>query len=364
MSVSIFDIANIFALKGHVSQIQRWEVGHINETFVVQTGLNGRVTRYVMQRINHHVFQDPSALMENIVKVTTYLRKRIQEHGGDPDRETLTLVPTRDGRLFHPCKTGDFWRTYRFIEGTRTYQQVVNLEHLYEAARAIGRFLRLLDAFPAEELHITIPDFHHTPKRFHAFIQALDADQHNRAYEARDVIQFALERADIADTIIAPLTNGELPQRVTHNDTKLNNVLIDEATGKGICVVDLDTVMPGSSLFDFGDFVRSAANTGEEDDIHLDRVGLDLDRFRTITKGYLQETADTLTQQERALLHESPRILTYELGLRFLTDYLNGDVYFRIHRPRHNLDRARAQFKLVEDIEQKTGEMNRIVGSA
>ncbi len=356
-----FEIANTFALHGPIADIQRWEMGHINDTFVVRLHQRGNTSRYIIQRINQHVFRQPRELMENIVRVTTFLRRKIRVLGGDPERETLTLIPTRSGDSYHIAEDGDFWRVYRFIEGATSYQEVLDLNHLYQAARAVGRFLRLLDDFPAKDLHITIPDFHHTPKRFQALVRALDADAYNRAHAARDVIEFALARAEMAGLLIDALEAGDLPQRVTHNDTKLNNVLIDDATGEGVCVVDLDTVMPGSSLFDFGDFVRSAANTGAEDERNLDRVGLDLDRFKAVVRGYLAETADALTPLERAWLPLSTRILTYELGLRFLTDYLEGDVYFRTHRPHHNLERARAQFKLMEDMEHKEGVMERIV---
>lgn len=355
------DILHQFVFDGDIIDTQLCKYGHINDTFVVHTAGKDCSRRFIVQRINHHVFRQPDALMTNIVRITRFLREKIVAAGGDPDRETLTLIPVKDGRLYHVTAEGNYWRSYHFIEGARTYQQVLSSEHLYQAARTFGRFIRLLEDFPAYELHVTIPDFHHTPKRFEALVQAVDADTHNRALFARDAIAFAEARVPEITLIVDALERGDLPQRVTHNDTKFDNVLIDDATGEGLCVVDLDTVMPGSALFDFGDFVRSGANTGAEDEQNLARVSLDLSYFEAIVRGFLQETAGALTPLERDWLPLGARLITFELGLRFLTDYLNGDVYFRIHRPGHNLDRARAQFKLVADMEAKQDEMARIV---
>jgi len=354
-------IIHRFQFGENITEIRLCKYGHINDTFVVQAGLNGRSQRYILQRINHHVFRQPQALMSNIVQVTEFLRKKLTSEGGDPDRGTLTLIPTRDGKLYHTTPDGDFWRTYRYIEGTRTYQQVADPEPLYQAARAFGRFMRLLDDFPAEELHETIPDFHHTPKRFAALARAVDADAHNRAGAARDLIAQVEARVQKMSLIIDALDAGALPRRVTHNDTKFNNVLIDEITGEGVCVVDLDTVMPGSALYDFGDFVRTGANAAAEDARDLSRVGLNLTYFDAIARGFLQETAGALTLRERDWLPLSAWLLTFEVAMRFLTDYLNGDVYFRIHRPEHNLERARAQFRLAADMEAKEGAMARII---
>ncbi len=355
------DIIHNFAYNGAIADVHLCKYGHINDTFVVRTGLNGTSQRFILQRINHHVFRQPDALMSNIVRVTGFLREKIAREGGDPDRGTLTLIPTRDGQLYHTTPDGDYWRSYRFVEGVRTYQQVESPEHLYQAARAFGRFMRLLDDFPADDLHETIPDFHHTPKRFQALVQAVDEDAHNRAWAARDLIALAEAHHEKMGLIIKALEADELPRRVTHNDTKFDNVLIDERTGEGVCVVDLDTVMPGSALYDFGDFVRTGANTGAEDEPNLDRVSLSLTYFDAIARGFLQETAGALTPLERDWLPLSAWLLAFEVAMRFLTDYLNGDVYFRIHRPGHNLDRARAQFKLAGDMEAKEEAMLRII---
>ena len=350
-----------FNFSGSITDSHLCKYGHINETYVVQAGLNGSSNRFILQRINHHVFRQPQALMSNIMRVTSFLREKIAQEGGNPDRETLTLIPTRDGRLFYTTPDGGFWRAYKFIDGARTYMQAEDPALLTEAGRAFGRFMRLLDDFPAEDLHETIPNFHHTPKRFDALMRAVDVDAQNRARDARELLAQAEARADKMAWVVDALESGALPQRVTHNDTKFNNVMIDNATGKGLCVIDLDTVMPGSALYDFGDFVRTGANTGAEDEQNLDRVSLDMTAFDAIAHGFLQETAGALTPLEREWLPHSAWLLTFEVGMRFLTDYLEGDVYFRVHRPQHNLERARAQFKLAADIEAKEGEMARII---
>ncbi len=354
-------IIHRFRFGGVITDSHLCKYGHINDTFVVRVGLNGRSQRYILQRINHHVFRQPEALMSNIMRVTTFLREKIEREGGNPDRETLTLIPTKDGQLYHATPDGDFWRAYRYIDGARTYMQPEHPDQLFQAGRAFGRFMRLLDDFPAEELHETIPDFHHTPKRFAALTRAVDADAHNRARTARAFIAQAEARAEKMGLVITALAAGDLPQRVTHNDTKFNNVLLDDASGEAVCVVDLDTVMPGSALYDFGDFVRTGANTGAEDEQNLDQVNLDLDYFDAIARGFLQETEGALTPLEREWLPLSAWLLTFEVAMRFLTDYLNGDVYFRTHRPDHNLERARAQFKLAADMESKEASMARII---
>ena len=350
-----------FAFADAMTDVRLCKVGHINDTYVVQAGLNGGVQRFILQRINHHVFRQPDALMSNIQRVTAFLRRKIEQAGGDPDRETLTLILTRDGRTYHATPDGDFWRAYRFIDRARSYTRVENPEMLYQAGRAFGRFMRLLDDFPAQELHETIPDFHHTPKRFQALMQAVAADPHNRASEVRDLIALAQARTEKMGRVAAALARGELPCRVTHNDTKFNNVLIDDETGEAVCVVDLDTVMPGSALYDFGDFVNTSASNGAEDERDLSRVSLNLAYFDAIARGYLHETRHVLTEQELAWLPFSPWLITFELAMRFLTDHINGDVYFRIHRPNHNLDRARSKFKLAQDMEAREGEMARII---
>ena len=354
-------ILDAFAFDGDVIGIQPNELGHINDTFVIETAQADQRQRYILQRINQHVFRQPRALMLNIIRVTEFLRAKILAEGGNPARETLTLIPTTQGDKFYVTSLGDYWRAYLFIEGARAYQQVESPEHLYQAARAFGRFMRRLEDFPAAELHETIPDFHNTPKRFAALMQAAEADAAHRLHEVSDLIRLAQAREEKLGRVTTALEKGDLPWRVTHNDTKFDNILIDNVTGEGVCVVDLDTVMPGSALYDFGDFVRTGANTGAEDEPDLARVSLDLTHFDAIARGFMQEVGEVLTPQERAWLPLGAWIITFEQAMRFLADYLNGDIYYRIHRPAQNLDRARAQFKLAADIEAREEKMARII---
>jgi aminoglycoside phosphotransferase (APT) family kinase protein len=361
MTTAPTTIIREFDFDGDAVSVHPNEFGHINETFVVQTAQSNRVRRYILQRINQNVFHQPDELMTNIIQVTAFLREKIGAEGGDPERETLTLIPTRQGAMYFVSPAGEYWRAYRFIEGARAYQQVESLDHLFQAARTFGRFLRRLGDFPPEALHVTIPDFHHTPKRFRALMQAVARDTHNRARTVRPFIKQAQAREEKLSQIVAALAVGQIPSRVTHNDTKFDNVLIDDITGEGVCVLDLDTVMPGSALYDFGDFVRTGANTGAEDEPDPDRVSLNLEAFKAIARGFLHETADTLTPQERDWLPLGAWIITFEQAMRFLTDYLDGDIYYRIHRPEQNLDRARSQFKLAADMEANEDAMSRII---
>ena len=339
--------------------------GHINDTYVARfQRADGAPQRYVLQRINHSVFKDPAALMQNIEAVTTHLRQKIVAAGGDPERETLNLIPTRDGATFAALPGGQYWRAYRFIAGARTYQVVENLHHVYSAARAFGRFQEQLSDFPAERLHETIPDFHHTGKRYAAFVEAVARDAVNRARSVAAEIEFVVHRADDTSVLVDLLERGALPERVTHNDTKLNNVMIDDVTGEGICVIDLDTVMPGLSLYDFGDCVRSAANPTAEDERDLSKVCVDLSIFERLVQGYLDTAGAFLTPAEIELLPFAAKLITLEQGIRFLADHLNGDVYYKVHREGHNLDRCRTQLKQVVDIEDKFDRMMSIVAKA
>lgn len=335
--------------------------GHINDTYCSEFEDGRRRIKYVNQRINHHVFRDPVKLMENIERVTRFARERILAGGGDPDRETLTIVPTREGTSLHRTPEGSYWRTFRFIEGARTYDRVEDLRHVYSASKAFGRFQRLLAELPGGRLHETIPDFHHTRKRFEAFRKAVEADPVGRAKDVRPEIDFVIERERDCSIVVDGLASGRIPERVTHNDTKLNNVMIDDRTGEGICVIDLDTVMPGSVLYDFGDSVRLGAATAAEDEIDLDKVGFDLGLFERLAAGYLDAARGFLVPSETELLAFSAKLLTLECGIRFLTDHLQGDVYFKIHRPGHNLDRARTQFKMVAEMERRLPAMDSII---
>jgi hypothetical protein len=295
-------------------------------------------------------------LMENIQRVTTHLAGKMS---GEPDfsRRVLTLIPVRNGLIYHHDESGNYWRAYLFIEKAKTYDAVESAGQAFEAARAYGRFQKLLADLPAPRLHDTIPDFHHTPKRFAALVKAIENDASNRAGLAKAEIDFALQRAAIVDVLI----NAKLPERVTHNDTKFNNVMLDDVTGEGVCVVDLDTLMPGLTLYDFGDMVRTTTSPAKEDELDLTRVAMQLPMFEALLKGYLTFAVDFLTPAEKRLLAFSGKLITFEIGLRFLTDFLGGDTYFKVHRNGHNLDRCRTQFKLVESIEQQEAQMNKLV---
>ena len=335
--------------------------GHINDTYCSEFEDRGRRVRYVNQRINHHVFRRPDLLMENIERVTRFARERILAAGGDPDRETLTIVPTRDGRSFLRTAEGDHWRMFRFIAGARTYDRVEDLRHVYAAAKAFGGFQKMLAGLPGGRLHETIPDFHDTRKRFAAFLEALGRDARGRAAAVGPEIEFALARERDTGAVVDGLASGAIPERVTHNDTKLNNVMIDDRTGVGVCVIDLDTVMPGSVLYDFGDSVRLGAATAAEDERDLSKVGFDLGLFDRLAAGYLDAARDFLVPEETGRLAFSAKLLTLECGIRFLTDHLSGDVYFKIRREGHNLDRARTQFKMVAEMEARMADMEAIV---
>jgi Ser/Thr protein kinase RdoA (MazF antagonist) len=351
-----------FMFEGEFLDVRRCGIGHINGTYAARFRKpDGSVDRYILQRINHGVFKHPEELMHNIEKVTVHLRQKIIAAGGDTQRETLNLIPTVDGQSFYRTAEGNYWRGYVFIEGARTYPAVEHPDHFHHAGRAFGRFLELVSDLPPEQLYETIPDFHHTRRRFEALVQSVERDVKNRARLVRAEIGFVERRAKKTSVLVDLLARGELSRRITHNDTKFNNVMIDDATGEGICVVDLDTVMPGLALYDFGDAIRSGANPATEDERDLARVSMDLDLYDRFARGYLETAHDFLTHTEVAYLPFSAWLMTLECGMRFLADYLDGDVYFGVHRPRHNLDRCRTQFKMVQDMEAKFDRMVRIV---
>jgi len=354
-------ICAAFAVEGRWLSTCPIPSGHINDTYCSKFELDGRTVQYVNQRINHLVFREPEKLMENIERVTRFSREKILAAGGDPDRETLTIVPTRDGGSFHRTPEGTYWRMFRFIGGARTYDRVEDLRHVYSASKAFGNFQRMLAELPGARLHETIPDFHHTRKRYDAFVAALEFDPVHRAAAVRPEIEFVLARERDTGEVVEGLASGRIPERVTHNDTKLNNVMIDDRTGEGICVIDLDTVMPGSVLYDFGDSVRLGAATAAEDERDLAKVGFDIGLFDRLAAGYLDAARDFLVSAETERLAFSARLLTLECGIRFLTDHLKGDVYFKVHREAHNLDRARTQFKMVAEMEKQTAAMDAVV---
>ncbi|OGO80390.1 MAG: mucin desulfatase [Clostridiales bacterium GWC2_40_7] len=365
MNQQKYDIGAIvreFSFEGTYTEGQPYGFGHINDTYAVYFNkADGGSHRYILQRINHNVFKKPEELMENIEGITKYLRKAIIEAGGDPARETLNLIPANNGKSYCKDSDGNYWRAYIFIEGAQTYQVVEKPEHFYKAGKAFGRFQKLLSTYPASTLSETIPNFHNTKKRFEAFVDAVEKDIMGRAKDVRAEIEFALKRGKEMGILVDLLEKGELPLRVTHNDTKFNNVMIDDITGEGICVIDLDTVMPGLSLYDFGDSIRFGTNPAAEDEKDLKKVWMDLNLFEEFTRGFLEAAGGSLTGAELDYLPLSARIMTYECGIRFLADHLNGDTYFKIHREGHNIDRTRTQFKLVAEMEQKHDLMLQVV---
>ncbi len=339
----------------------RYGQGHINDTFcVLCQPQEGDAVRFILQGLSTAAFPHPEELMENFIGVTSYLREQIVKDGGDPDRETLQLVNTVDGKPYYVDTNGKVWRLTPFIEGTDCMQSAT--PELFEAsARSFGRFQYQLRDFPAETLHEAIVNFHNTEDRFQKFLAALEADPMGRAADVQAEIQFVMDRKADCSVAMQALRDGVLPLRVTHNDTKLNNILIDRATGEGICVIDLDTTMPGLSINDFGDSIRFGANHSKEDEKDLSKVNFDIELFEAYTRGFLEGANGSLTKAELDYLPWGAKLMTLECGIRFLTDYLDGDHYFRIHYPEQNLDRCRTQFKLVRDMEAQFEEMAAVI---
>ena len=350
-----------FGLDKKMKDIVRFGSGHINHTFLVTIDEAGKTGKVILQKMNRSIFTKPVELMENIMGITAFLREKIVANGGDPERETLNVIPAEDGQPYFVDSQGEYWRCYKFIEGATCYDQVESMEDFYESAVSFGNFQRLLADYPAETLHETIVGFHDTKARFEVFKKVVEADVCNRADSVKAEIDFVLAHEDVANVFGDLLAKGEIPLRVTHNDTKLNNIMIDDETHKGICVIDLDTVMPGLAMNDFGDSIRFGASTAAEDEQDLDKVWCDMELFEAYTKGFIEGCGGKLTKREIELLPMGAKVMTFECGMRFLTDHLQGDTYFQIHREGHNLDRARTQFKLVTDMEQKWETMAAIV---
>ena len=333
--------------------------GHINDTFVVWRA--DHTKRFILQRINTDTFTDPAGLMENICGVTRHLRTKIQAEGGDPGRECLNVIPTLSGAAYYIDSEGNAWRAYDFVENTVCLQQVGCEADFRTVAETLGKFQNQLADYPASTLHETIARFHDTPNRYANFEKALAADTLGRAKTIAPEIAFIHAREKDCHVLLDQLAAGEIPLRVTHNDTKINNVLLDEATGKGICVIDLDTVMPGLSAYDFGDSIRTGANDCAEDEPDQSKVHFDLHLYEVFAKGYLSTAGSTMHTAEKRSLAWGAKLMTLECGIRFLTDYLEGDHYFHIARPNHNLDRARTQFTLVRQMEEVFNQMLEIV---
>lgn len=355
------ELLNAFTFEGELVDIKQLHDGHINNTYVFNFNDNGKIRRYLVQILNTYVFKQPDALMENVVGVTNHLRKAVIANGGDPERECLTVYPAKDGKPYYIDSEGNFWRCYNFIFNAHSCQTVENAEVFFNAAKAFGKFQQMLADYPGETLCETIPNFHNTESRFADFKKAVADNLSGRADTVQKEIEFVYEREADCSVLVDLLKKGELPVRVTHNDTKLNNVMFDNETNEGICVVDLDTVMPGLSLYDFGDSIRFGANTSTEDDKNLANVTINLDYFRAYTLGFLTTAGESLTAKEIEYLAFSAKLMTLECGMRFLADYINGDVYFKTAYPEHNLDRCHTQLTLVADMERKMDEMKKIV---
>ena len=347
------EIAGRFAVAGQISSCERYGNGHINETFLVTTQSE---QKYILQRINRGIFKDVPALMRNIAAVTEHLARRY-----DDPRRSLHLVPARDGAPYLTDETGEYWRMYDFVTGSLCLESPETNADFYQSALGFGEFQRALADFPAAQLAEVIPHFHDTPDRYRQLREAIARDPAGRLREVGPEVEFALAREEAAGELMRQLSEGVLPLRVTHNDTKLNNVLLDAKTRAALCVIDLDTVMPGLPAFDFGDSIRFGAATAPEDTKDLDRMEMSLELYETFAGGFVSACGGALTDAERRSLPVGAKLMTLECGVRFLTDYLSGDVYFRIHRPDHNLDRCRTQFKLVADMEEKAARMQEIV---
>lgn len=355
-------ISKQFQIYGEILRAEACKIGHINETYIATYGQGGIPVRYVHQKINKNVFLKPNEVMDNIMRVTNHIRHHLEESAErEVTRKVITVIPTRSGNPFYQDQNGDYWRTFLFVENVRSYESVESVEQATEAGRGFGKFQKCLVDLQGDRLHETIPYFHHTRQRFEAFRAAVNADKYRRAEHATREIEFALARENIVDVLLQALGNGEIPERITHNDTKFNNVLLDVRTGKAMCVVDLDTVMPGLSLYDFGDMVRTTTSPTLEDEKDLNRVEMRLEMFEALAQGFLNEVGNQLSPAEIRYVPFSGKLMAFTIGLRFLTDYLSGDFYFRVHRPGHNLDRARTQFKLVESIERQEKQMEQAV---
>jgi len=365
LTESEYDIrsaASNFRIDGSFLEGAPYGSGHINDTYAVVYDQNHARVRYIVQRINHNVFKNPAGLQENVERVTRHMFNKLVEQGvEDVSRRTLTLIPALDDKSYYVDPDGNYWRAYVFIDGASTYDQIETTEQAYEAAKVYGRFQELVCDLPGPRLFETIPDFHNTRTRFDAFKRAVDEDSHGRSAGVTAEIDYALGNEWIVDVLLDLQKSGDIPERITHNDTKLNNVMIDDETAEGLCVIDLDTVMPGLSLYDFGDMVRSGARSAPEDEPDLGKVVMRMDMFEALARGYLASAGAMLNEAEKDHLVFSGTLITFEQGLRFLTDYLRGDVYYKTHRKGHNLDRSRVQFKMVESMAEQDDDMRRVV---
>ena len=347
---------------GDVINVKSFGSGIINDTFLVTCKNNkGNENKYILQKINSLIFKNVEKLMENYCGVCDYLKKIVSENGGDVERETITVVPTNSGKSYLKDSLDNYWRAIKFISDTVTYDVAESAEDFYKVGKAFGEFQNKLAGYNAENLYESIPNFHNTKERFKTFLLAIENNKARRLESVRSEVDFILEREKDTSILLDLYENGELPLRVTHNDTKISNILMDANTKNGICIIDLDTIMPGLSLYDFGDAIRSGATHALEDEKDLDKVYVDLEFFEAFTKGFLEGTNSSLTEKEIEMLPMGAKVITLEQAIRFLTDYLDGDVYYKTSYSNQNLDRTRTQLKLVKDIEEKWNELNNIV---
>lgn len=359
---NVNELLNAFAFDGEFTKSLQLHDGHINNTYKFEfCGADGAINEYLVQEINTYVFKDYEGLMKNVIGVTDFMKKKIIANGGDPKRECLTVIGAVDGKPYYIDENGRCWRCYNFVGNAHSYQSVECAQVFGNAAKAFGKFQNMLSDYPIASLYETIPNFHNTVSRFADFKKAVSDNLSGRAESVKDEIRFVFDREKDCSVLLDLLNAGKLPLRVTHNDTKLNNVMFDNETDEGICVVDLDTVMPGLSLYDFGDSIRFGANTAAEDEKNVSKVSLSLEYFKAYTLGYLSTAGESLTQEEINQLAFSSKLMTLECGMRFLGDYINGDVYFKTEYSEHNLVRARTQFALVADMENKAEQMELIV---
>lgn len=353
----IESISHEFAIEGDFLEGHEINSGHINSTYIASYKCaSGKMKKYILQRINENVFKDPLAVMHNVEHVTRHINWKVLRVKRNLGGQTLNLYPSRGGKFYTKGEGGGIWRCYNFIEGGHTYDTVKNTRQAYQAARAFGSFQDLVSDLPVEELLETIPDFHNTPQRFESLMGVIAADPKERLASVAKEVEFVKQREALCSSLVAQLESGELPTRITHNDTKLNNVIMDSETDRAICVIDLDTVMPGLSLYDFGDLVRTVASLAVEDEKDLSKVEICMPMFEALVEGYL-DGCDCLTEKEIENFVIGGKVITFEAGIRFLTDYLEGDVYFKTEYDSHNLDRCRTQLRLVECIEDQEEEM-------
>ncbi len=355
-------LAGQFQFEGEFIFGEPFGCGHINDTYVLYFKREfEHPLRYIVQGINHRIFKNVDQLMENIDHVISFIAQKVIKEGGDLSREVLQIVKTIDDKLYYDAGNEHYYRAYVFIDDAVSLQLITQPEHFYQSAKAFGKFQKQLSDFPADTLFETIPNFHNTRDRYRLFTEAVEQDIVGRAKSVQEEIEFIQKREKDTGVLLNLLEAGKLPLRVTHNDTKLNNVMLDVKTGKGVCVIDLDTVMPGLVHYDFGDSIRFGASTATEDETDLSKVSMNLELFELFSKGFLEECGDSLTETELEYLPFGAKLMTFECGMRFLTDYLNGDTYFKIHREHHNLDRCRTQFRLVADMENKHEQMTEII---